>query len=72
MENGDLYSNSFNWTLDGDVLTITQISEYGVSTISTWSVLELNDDSLQIKNTFKQVLSSNQEYITESIETYSR
>jgi hypothetical protein len=72
MDNGDSYSNSFNWTIDGDVLTITQISEYSISTTSTWSVLELKANSLQIKNTFKQVSSSNQEIITESIETYGR
>jgi hypothetical protein len=69
---GDSYSNSFNWKLEGDVLTITQLSVYGTSTTSKWSVLSIDANSLQIKNTFKQSSSSNQEIITESIETYGR
>jgi len=70
MKNGELYSKIFSWTLVKDTLTITVISDYGVSTTSKWEMIYLNNNSFQIKNKLTNTTTSNHEYITESIETY--
>lgn len=72
MTAGDTYSKPFSWKLESDTLTITLLSEYEASTTSKWSVLYIRSDSFQIKNTIKQISNLNQEYMTESIETYRK
>lgn len=71
MKNGEVYSKTFSWTLENEILTITVISDYGVSTTSKWEMIYLNNNSFQIRNKFIST-TTNHEYITESIETYKK
>lgn len=50
MTNGESYSETFSWTLEGEILTITMISDYDVWITSKWEIQYLNNNSFQIRN----------------------